>query len=86
VISIQVRVAASLREHLTGIDGAESGRLTLEVPEQTTPAELISQLNIPPEQSLMVIVDNEMVTRPELVERVLLDGQTISLNPPIQAG
>jgi len=85
-LNINVKVAASLREHLPTDLEVIKGRLTLDVSESTTPADVIKLLNIPSDQRLMVIVDNAMVPRTEYGTLSLKPEQSISLNPPIQAG
>jgi len=85
-LNIKVKVAAALREHLPANLEITKGRLTIEVAEETTPAQIIKLLNIPSDQRLMVIVDNTMVPRTDYDKIVLKPEQSISLNPPIQAG
>ena len=85
-LNIKIKVAAALREHLPGSLEVTKGRLELNVAEGITPADVIKLLNIPSEQRLMVIVDDAMVPRTEYNTLSLKANQSISLNPPIQAG
>ncbi len=83
-MKINVKAATALRKYLP--DGAVAGKIEIEVENESTPADVIRLLEIPESQRLMVIVDGEMVTRTELGSKILTDSQTLSLNPPIQAG
>ena len=85
-MNIKIKVAAALREHLPDNLEVTKGRLELDVAEGVTPADVIELLNIPSEQRLMVIVDDAMVPRTEYNTLSLKANQSISLNPPIQAG
>lgn len=85
-MKLKVKVAAALREHLPASLEVTKGRLTLEVAEHITPAEVIKLLNIPSDKRLMVIVDDTMVPRSDYDSLSLKPEQSISLNPPIQAG
>lgn len=79
-------MASALREFTDNAEVAESGKTELELAADTTALDILKLMNIPANQRLMVIVDDRMITRPELENLTLQDGQTISLNPPIQAG
>ena len=81
---ISIKAAAALREFLP--EGAIRGKVELDVEAGSTPADIISLLGIPDDRRLMVILDGAMVTRPELNVIQLQEAQTLSLNPPIQAG
>lgn len=83
-MKINVKAAAALREYLPS--DAVAGKTQLDVEEDSTPRDIIRLLQIPDDKRLMVIVDGAMVTRPELESLKLKDSQTISINPPIQAG
>lgn len=85
-MKIKVRVASALREFVTDAKIADSGRGEIEVEAGATPADVIRLMNIPENHRLMVILDSSMITRPELAKIKLQEGQTVSLNPPIQAG
>lgn len=85
-MKIKVRIASALREFVTDAEIADSGRGEIEVDVGATPADVIRLMNIPENHRLMVILDGTMVTRPELAKVKLQESQTISLNPPIQAG
>ena len=81
---VHIKAAAALREFLPV--GAVKGKIEMDVEEGTTPADIIHLLGIPAERRLMVILDGTMVTRPDLNVIKMKESQTLSLNPPIQAG
>ncbi len=56
------------------------------VPLGGSAADLISELNIPPDQRLMVIINSELVPADQLSAHRLQEADKVSLVPPIQAG
>ncbi len=48
--------------------------------------DILDQLDVPPDQPLMVILNDTMVTRTSYSETLLSDRDTLSLMPPITAG
>lgn len=83
---VTVKLASALRAFTDNADVAENGRTELELAADTTALDVLKLMNIPENQRLMVIVDDRMIARSELENLTLQDGQTLSLNPPIQAG
>ncbi len=84
--SVRESTAASSLDESTAAEIMQSGRLSLQMEEGSTPSDLLNKLGLPTEQRLMIIVDGKMVARTEYGTRELTDGVTVSLNPPIQAG
>jgi molybdopterin converting factor small subunit len=82
---VHVRLFASLRDRLPG---AERGRADVEVAAGATLADLISQLEIPDPLAQMVLVDGQQVPRRrgQRRERILVEGQTVSIFPPVSGG
>lgn len=84
-MKIHVRLFASLRDRLPG---AEHGRAIVELADGASLADLICELGIPDQLAQMVLVDGQQAPRRRGLrgERILLDGQTVSIFPPVSGG
>ena len=82
---IHVRLFANLRDRFPSID---RGRGEVELGEGSTLADLIERLEIPDPLAQMVLIDGlqEPRSREERAKRVLEDGQTVSIFPPVAGG
>jgi len=47
---------------------------------------VLDELQVPVEQPLMIILNDAMVARTDYASTLLVDGDKLSLMPPIQAG
>ena len=65
---------------------ASGNRAQIELPDGSNVLTLIASLGIDPERRMLLILNGEMLTRPEWADRALLDGDSLSLMPPIKAG
>ena len=83
-LKITVKLFASLSEYLPA--GAERNQIDLEFPEGTTPGDIITQLNVPPEMAHLVILDGVFVPPSERASLVLEAGQEIAFFPPVAGG
>jgi len=79
MIKIQVRVYATLRDH---VDEHERGILEIEVPEQITVGDVLQRLGIPSDEVKQVFVDNRRAG----LDVPLSDGARVSIFPPIAGG
>jgi len=82
---IHVRLFASLRDRLPT---ADRGRREVELDDHASVADLIERLEIPDALAQIVLVDGlqEPRSREERAKRILADGQTVSIFPPIAGG
>ncbi len=82
---IHVRLFANLRDRFPSGD---RGRGEIELDDRTSLAELIERLEIPDPLAQMVLVDGlqEPRSRESRARRILEDGQTVSIFPPIAGG
>jgi molybdopterin converting factor small subunit len=82
---IRVRLFASLRDRFPSDD---RGRGEVELDEHATLVDLIERLEIPDPLAQMVLVDGlqEPRSREERARRILEDGQTVSIFPPVAGG
>ena len=67
-------------------DAEKQNQFTLTLNEGDTTATVIATLKIPDDQRLMIIVNGNMVARPDVASHEMFDGDTLSLMTPIHAG
>jgi molybdopterin converting factor small subunit len=82
---IHVRLFANLRDRFPSGD---RGRGNVDLDDGASLADLIDRLEIPDPQVQMVLVDGHQVRRNTSgrEERILRDGQTVSIFPPVSGG
>lgn len=82
---IYVRLFANLRDRLPNED---RGRGEIELDDATSLADLIERLEISDPLAQMVLVDGiqQPRGREERAKRILEDGQTVSIFPPVAGG
>ncbi|HXV37235.1 MAG TPA: MoaD/ThiS family protein [Myxococcota bacterium] len=82
---VQVRLFANLRARLPA---AAQGRSEVEIAAGASLADLIEQLGIPDPLAQMVLVDGlqQPRNRERRAERILEEGETVSIFPPIAGG
>lgn len=82
---IHVRLFASLRDRLPA---QARGRGEIELEDDASLADLIAHLEIPDRLAQMVLIDGQQAPRRggERQARVLRDGQTVSIFPPVSGG
>ena len=80
-MTIELRLFASLRKQLPA--GSPRGKCALELPEGTTIGAVLAQMNIPFASAHMILVNGE---HDRDFERVLRDGDVLSVFPPVAGG
>ncbi len=82
---IHVRLFANLRDRFPSGD---RGQGDIELEAGASLMDLIERLEIPDPQVQMVLVDGQQVLRQAggRVERILEDGETVSIFPPVSGG
>ena len=78
---IELRLFASLRKKLP--PGSPRGHCALELPDGTTFGDLLRRMDIPRASAQMVLVNGEP---DRSAQRVLLDGDIVSIFPPVAGG
>lgn len=82
MISVQVKLFATLR-HLAGPPGLGIGQaFPVELPTDATVGQLVEHLGLPPEQVKIVFVNG--LIRPR--DHVLADGDELGIFPPVGGG
>ncbi len=79
-MKIEVALFATLSKHLP--PGTQSRRATLEVKDGATVRDVLNQLGVPPELPNILLVEGRQA--PETT--VLVEGQTLSVFPPLAGG
>jgi molybdopterin converting factor small subunit len=80
-MTIELRLFASLRKHLP--PGSPRGKCTLELPDGTPVGAVLARMHIPFASAHMVLVNGE---HDRDFERVLRDGDVLSVFPPVAGG
>jgi molybdopterin converting factor small subunit len=84
-MQIHVRLFANLRDRFPS---DARGQQDVDLEDGASLADLIEHLEIPDPQCQMVLVDGEQVPRKATGrdERILQDGETVSIFPPVSGG
>ena len=83
-MKIKLKLFAMLSERLPA--GAEDHTMELEVPDGATTHQIVRLLGIPPELATLTLLDGVHLTQRERDERVLHEGETLAIFPPIAGG
>ena len=79
-MKVEVQLFATLSSYRP--DGAVGAEAILEVPEGTTVGQLVQALKIPPDVDCLQVVNG----RDALFDQRLVDGDVLSLFPPLAGG
>lgn len=82
-MQVDVKLFASLRKKIPPSSGRPAGKSTIELPDDATLADLIYQLDIPPDLAQMVLVNGEQTRE---CGHTLADGDRVSIFPPVAGG
>lgn len=80
MISVQVKPFATLRRHFADIEVGEA--VLVELPDEATVGDLLSELDVPREQVKIVFVNGTVQKQ----DYSLSDGDEIGLFPPVGGG
>lgn len=81
---VKVRLFAVLKDRLP--PGTEGEEMELEVPEGTTPQQIIDRLEIPPPLAHLMMIDGYHLLPDERRNRPIRQGEVLSIFPPIAGG
>jgi sulfur carrier protein ThiS len=81
---ITVKLFASLSVHLPA--GASQNQANIEVPEGSSPSAVIRQLNVPPEQCHLVLVNGTYIQLDRRSSHLLNEGDVLAIWPPVAGG
>ncbi|MFM8555340.1 MAG: MoaD/ThiS family protein [Betaproteobacteria bacterium] len=86
---ITFKLFAMLADHLPAqVDGntREGNAVSFEVPEGTTVQQLVDRFALPAKLVHLVLIDGRYVEPAARATRVLTDGETLAIWPPIAGG
>jgi molybdopterin converting factor small subunit len=83
-MKVKVKLFAMLRDYLPGSAGDQC--VELEVPEATTPHQIIDDLKIPRHLTHLVLVNGVYLDPPQRDRPSLKSGDTLAIWPPIAGG
>jgi len=81
---ISVSAGSSLAKHLP--PNAKGNRVEIDIPAGSTVQDVLTCLKLDPQARFILILNGDMLSRPEFTERSLVEGDKLSLMPPIKAG
>ena len=88
-VRITFKLFAMLADHLpSAVDGnaRDGNAVSFEVAEGTTVQQLIERFSLPEKLVHLVLIDGRYVDRTERAARVLHEGETLAIWPPIAGG
>jgi sulfur-carrier protein len=83
-MKIAVKLYASLAGHLP--DGAVDHRIELDVPEDSTPHQIIARFRVPREQAHLCLLNGVYLEPSERDRPVFEEGDTLAVWPPVAGG
>ncbi len=83
-MKIKIKLFASLMDSLP--KGADNQEVEIEVGEAATPVQVMEDLKIPLKLVHMVVIDGETLNQEEIRSRILVEGQTMFVFPPVSGG
>lgn len=82
---ITFKLFATLQDYLPP-EGKKTNALTLDLEEGTTVAHLVTRFSLPQKLVHLVLIDGNFVPPSERAGRVLRDGETLAIWPPVAGG
>ncbi len=83
-MKIKLKTGGLLGEYLP--PGSATIRGEIEVEEGATPVDVMQQLGMPMDRTYLTGVNGEIITKDNRSTRVLIDGDELSLMPPLKGG
>ena len=82
---ITFKLFATLQDYLP-VEAKKTNALTMEVDDSTSVAQLIERFNLPQKLVHLVLIDGTYVPPAERAGRLLRDGETLAIWPPVAGG
>ena len=83
-MNIELKLYASLSRYLP--PGAKQHKITLNVADGMTPAQLIEERKLPKESCFLVLLNGVYLSHPERESRAMREGDALAMWPPIAGG
>lgn len=84
-MNITFKLFATLQDYLPP-EGRKSNALTLDLEEGTTVDDIVRRFGLPQKLVHLVLIDGGFVPPAERAGRVLRDGETLAIWPPVAGG
>ncbi|WP_310452183.1 MoaD/ThiS family protein [Sulfuritalea sp.] len=84
-MKITFKLFATLQDYLPP-EGKKTNALTLDLAEGTTVEHLVTRFSLPQKLVHLVLIDGNFVPPAERAGRVLRDGETLAIWPPVAGG
>lgn len=84
-MNITFKLFAMLQDYLP-LEARKDNRLLLELAEGSTIQQVIERFGLPEKSCHLVLVDGTFIPPAERASRVLKDGETLAIWPPIAGG
>jgi sulfur carrier protein ThiS len=84
-MKITFKLFATLQDYLPA-EGRKANALTLELDEGTTVDQVIARFALPRNLVHLVLIDGSFVPPAERGSRILADGDTLAIWPPVAGG
>jgi molybdopterin converting factor small subunit len=84
-VNITFKLFAQLQDYLPA-EARKTNAFRLEIPEGSSVAEVIERMQLPPRLVHLVLLDGVHLLPPERQVRVLRDGETLAIWPPVAGG
>lgn len=84
-MKITLKLFASLQDYLPP-EARKDNALTLDIEEGTTIHQIIERFGLPPKSCHLVLLDGNFVPPAERITRMLAEGETLAIWPPIAGG
>ena len=84
-VGITFKLFAQLQDYLPA-EARKTNACAWEIPEGTSVAQVIESFNLPPRLVHLVLLDGAFIPPAERPGRVLRDGETLAIWPPVAGG
>jgi len=84
-IRVTFKLFATLQDYLPA-DAKKTNALTLDLVEGTTVAQIVERFALPMKLVHLVLIDGTFVPPAERATRVLKEGETLAIWPPVAGG
>jgi len=85
VTKITFKLFATLQDYLPA-EGKKTNALTLDLEEGTTVDQIIKRFGLPEKLVHLVLIDGSFVPPGARAERILREGETLAIWPPVAGG
>lgn len=82
--SVALSIGSALLDQVNPAFRAASQHLT--ITGDTTVSDVIQRIGLATEASLLIVLNDALVTRPDISTQLLTNGDNLSFMPPIHAG